>query len=283
MLTLTQVDLPQKLRGIPSPPKRLHLKGDARLLERQAIAIVGARKITPYGRQVTYNFAHELASRGLVIISGLALGVDAVAHQAALDAGGRTIAVLPSGLDKVYPASHHQLAKRIINTGGLLVSEYPEGTPPLRQHFIARNRLVSGLSDGGVVITEAANKSGTLHTANFALEQGREVFAIPGNITSAMSAGTNELIKTGAIPATSPQDILETLDIPDSEGEAVEEIIAATKEEHLILTLIRDGITDTSELIAHSKLTPDMFNQTLTMLEISGRIKAVSGQWNLLR
>lgn len=197
-LTLEASDIPERLQQIASPPKRLFVMGTplGELLALPCVAIVGSRKVSSYGREVTTKLAYDLASRGVVIISGLALGVDGLAHKAALEAGGKTIAVLPSPLEKIYPSSHAQLAKQILDSGGTLVSEYALGTPFNLSTFIARNRLVSGLSNA-VLITEAAEQSGSLHTARFALEQGRDVLAVPGSIFSETSRGTNNLLKVG--------------------------------------------------------------------------------------
>jgi DNA processing protein len=271
---------PEVLTDIPNPPKTLYILGDLTpLLSMPRLAVVGSRKMTPYGRNVTTALVKEVAGQGVVIISGLALGVDAIAHQAALDAGGKTIAVLPCGLDNPYPATNRQLARRILEKGGVLISEYPEGMPPLQHHFIARNRLVSGLSDG-VLITEAAARSGTIHTAGFALDQGKTVMAVPGNITSTLSAGTNQLIKTGATPVTSGQDIIDAFGLGMQLQFA--EVLGANAEEHAILKLIKQGITDGQELQDKSKLEAALFNQTLTMLEVSGKIRPVgAGHWSL--
>ena len=174
-VTLNANALPGVLRHISDSPQKLYVWGNLTpLLAKPRLAVVGSRKVTPYGKAVTSDLVRTVAGQGVVIISGLALGVDALAHKAALEAGGYTIAVLACGLDKPYPSTHRQLARQILERGGALVSEYPEGTPPLQHQFIERNRLVSGLSDG-VLITEAAEKSGTLHTANFALDQGKTV------------------------------------------------------------------------------------------------------------
>jgi DNA processing protein len=271
---------PEVLRHIPGPPTELFILGDlASLLTRPRLAVVGSRKATPYGRSVTTSLVHAVAERGVVIISGLALGTDAIAHQAALGAGGTTIAVLPCGLDKPYPATNRQLAREILARGGVLVSEYPADTAPHRHHFIARNRLVSGLSDG-VLITEASAKSGTIHTAGFALEQGKTVMAVPGNITSELSAGTNNLIKAGANPITSPQDILDALGI--GEQLRFEEVLGANAEEDVILRLLKQGVTEGSVLQAKSQLDASLFNQTLTMLELAGKVRPTgAGHWAL--
>lgn len=280
-LTLKDSSYPKKLAEIPSSPRTLFYISDdwSKLLKKPAIAIVGSRKMSGYGRAVTEEFVRGLSQAGVVIVSGLALGIDSVAHKEALENREKTIAVLPCGLDSIYPATHHSLAQRIIKQGGALVSEYPPGMPPQRQNFIARNRIVSGLADA-VLITEAAEKSGTLHTANFALEQGRDVFAIPGNITSYLSRGTNNLIKAGATPVTNPKDVLQILGLDADTQQATP--VASNKEERIILELLLSGVTDADRLLIESDLDPSVFNQTLTMLEISGKVKPLGGgQWTL--
>lgn len=280
-LTLKDSAFPEILKHIPQPPKTLYVLGDIEpLLDMPRVAIVGSRKVTPYGRHVTQTFARELAANGVVIVSGLALGVDSIAHEACLEAGGKTIAVLPTSLDNIYPSSHRQLAKNILDRGGALMSEYESGMPGLKQNFIERNRLVSGISDG-VLIPEAAIKSGTLHTANFALDQGKTVMAVPGNITSATSEGTNNLLKTGAVMVTDISDVLTALDIQIRNTQQVLPL-AATEAEQTILALIAAGTTDGSQLLTDSGLSPSEFNQTLTMLEITGKIHALGGgKWAL--
>ncbi len=277
-VTLNAHAFPGVLRHIASPPKELFVLGNLEpLLEKPRLAVVGSRKVTPYGRGVTTDLVRTVAGQGVVIVSGLALGVDALAHEAALEAGGLTIAVLACGVDKPYPAANLRLARRILENGGAIISEYPQGTPPLRPYFVARNRIVSGISDG-VLITEAAEKSGTLHTAGFALEQGKTVMAVPGNITSTLSKGTNQLIRTGAVPITSPADILQALGL-DKHPKS-REIMPASAEEAAILDLLRSGLSDGAELQHHSKLDPIIFNQTLTMLEITGKIHPTgAGHW----
>jgi DNA processing protein len=274
--------IPDILHAIPHPPEKLYITGvdTADITNRPRVAIVGARKVTPYGKNVTTKLAGELAAQGIVIVSGLALGVDTLAHTAALEAGGLTVAVLPTGLDNIYPRSHRQLAKRI-EKQGILLTEYPPGTRSFPGNFVARNRLVSGLSDA-VLIIEAAEKSGTLHTARFAIEQGRKVLAVPGNITSPMSAGTNQLIKAGAIPATCTTDILDVLGILPGEKER-KRPTSPEPNEQAILDLLYGGVTDGTALLLGSKLNPQIFSQTLTMLEISGSIKSLgNNQWTLL-
>ena len=279
-ITANDPSFPAALSAIPDPPKTLYVLGNlSAALAAPCLAVVGSRKVTPYGRAVTTKLVEEVAGKGVTVISGLALGVDALAHQAALTVGGVTVAVLPCGLDTPYPATHRQLARQIIKQGGALISEYPEGTPPLQHHFIARNRLVSGLSHG-VLITEAAEKSGTLHTANFALEQGKAVMAVPGNITSLYSAGTNMLIKTGAAPITKADDILQELGVTSGQQQLA--VLGANQQEATILELLEQGITEGSELQLISRLDPASFNQTLTMLEITGKIRPTgAGHWTI--
>jgi DNA processing protein len=277
------VDFPELLRCIPDPPKELFVLGTRKalhdLLQRPRVAVVGSRKLSSYGRVVTMQLAGELARAGVVIVSGLAIGVDAVAHHAALEAGGLTLGVLAGGLDYIHPTSNQQLAEQIVQQGGVLLSEYPVGIPSYPQQFIARNRIVSGISHA-VLITEAAEKSGTLHTARFALEQGRDVLAVPGNITSPGSVGVNNLIKTGATPVTCTQDVLHALGI---ESRARKKIVkGATPEEQLILDLLAAGESDGDQLQQLSKLNIQAFNQHLTMLEISGKIRSLGANtWTL--
>lgn len=249
------------------------------LMSRPRVAIVGSRKISAYGKAVTAQFAGELARQGIVIVSGLAYGVDAVAHQAALDAGGLTIAVLPGSVEEIYPRVHRSLAERILSQGGALLSEYPDGTRTYPVNFIERNRIVSGMSNA-LLITEAAEKSGTMHTARFALEQGKDVLAVPGNITSPTSAGTNNLIKTGAITVTSPEDVLHVLGFKAlTHRKAVQ---GSDTTEQCILDLLAENISDGNELLARSALGAAEFNQTLTMMEITGKIRPLgANQWTV--
>lgn len=277
-LSASATDFPAKLRDIPQPPKALYVLGDLKPLDHKTVvSIVGSRAVTTYGKQVTAKLSADLAKQGIAIVSGLALGVDGLAHQAVLDVGGYTIAVLACGLDRFYPSSHHNLAKQILAQGGAIISEYPEGTDPYRLNFIERNRIVSGLGDG-LLITEATERSGTLHTANFALEQGKTVMAVPGNITSSTSMGTNNLIKTGAVVITNVGDVLNALDI--NQQTTILTVIPANKEEAAVLDLMQKGISEINQLQNASTLSPELFNQTLTMLEISGKIRPLgSGHW----
>jgi DNA processing protein len=248
------------------------------LASRPAVAIVGSRKASAYGREITYQIAFDLARAGIVIVSGMAIGIDSIAHRAALKAGGQTIAVLPSGLDNPYPARHQNLAREIISQGGALLSEYPPGTNPYPVHFIARNRIIAALANV-VIITEAARKSGTLHTAQFALEMGRDVAAVPGDITRPGSAGTNALLKAGALLTTGAHDIAHMLGVqlaPKSKPHS------DNPNEQQLLDTLAQGITDGAALLAHTTLDTALFNQALTMLEIRGQIRALgNNQWGL--
>lgn len=280
-ITYNSNGYPALLAQIPDPPKTLYYLGTPpeELLKGQTVvAIVGSRKISSYGRAVTEKLSGALASKGVIIASGLALGVDGQAHEAALAAGGKAIAVLAGGLDNITPAAHTNLAKRILETGGTIISEYPEGTEPLRPYFVARNRIISGLSHA-TLITEAAEKSGSLHTAQFALEQGRDVLAVPGNITSPTSVGTNNLIKVGATPITSVRDVFTAVGI---EGRGEQVPLASNQAEAVIIGLLNTGVGDMDMLLKESGLDQTGFNQTLTTLEISGKIRpGGNGTWIL--
>jgi len=268
------------LQEVTKAPTSVYIAGKLPLTRFPSVAIVGTRRPTPYGKEVTHRLAYDLAKRGVAIISGLALGVDAIAHQAALDAGGTTIAVLGNGLDHIYPSRNQQLGKQIVKKGGALLSEYPPSMPALAHHFLARNRLVSGLADA-VIVTEAAARSGTLSTVNHALEQGKDVFVVPGNITSLLSIGPNRLLQQGAHPALSVDDILEII-APHLLKDAPEPVIGSNPAETRILKLIQSGVRNGDQLQEQSKLEASEFSQALTMLEINGDIRALSGnQWTI--
>jgi len=218
VIALRRRELPPLLRAIHDPPARLYLRGEggAELLSRAAVAIVGARACSPYGAQVARMLGRDLARAGVVVVSGLARGVDGEAHRGALEANGHTVAVLGCGIDRDYPAAHAELA-RAIGEHSLLVSEYEPGVEPAPWRFPARNRIIAGLC-AATIIVEARERSGALITADFALEEGREVFAVPGEITSALSAGTNALLRLGATPLTTAADVFESLGITPPEA-----------------------------------------------------------------
>lgn len=268
------------LSEIPSPPKQLYVTGTLPAERLPSVAIVGTRKPSSYGKEVTQRLAYDLAKKGLVIISGLALGVDGIAHRAALEAGGITIAVLANGLPQIYPATHKDLADQITKQGGAVLSEYEPETSARTYQFLQRNRIVSGLSDA-IIITEAAARSGTLNTAMHALEQGKEVFVVPGNITSPLSTGCNTLLKQGARPATCADDILEVI-APDLLQSQATLALGSSPLETTIIQLLTSGVRDGEELQRRSGSTISEFNTALTMMEITGSIRALgANQWTL--
>jgi len=230
---LERASFPHLLRAIFDPPRRLYVRGTAAddVLARRAVAVVGARSCSPYGAHVARRLGRELAAAGLVVVSGLARGIDGEAHRGALEACGPTVAVLGCGIDRDYPAAHAELARRI-RESGLIVSEYEPGVEPSPWRFPARNRIIAGLSAATVVV-EARERSGALITADFALEEGRDVLAVPGEITSALSAGTNALLKLGAAPCTCAEDVLELFGLTPDErvapavGEPARTVLAA--------------------------------------------------------
>lgn len=270
----------QILGNIAIKPKALYYIGALPEQRLPSVAIVGTRKPTAYGTEVTTRLASDLARRGIVIISGLAIGVDGLAHKAALEVGGRTLAILGNGLPEIYPARHQALADAIVAGGGAVLTEYPDHMPALPHQFLERNRIVSGLSDA-IVITEAALKSGTMSTAAHALEQGKDVFVVPGNITSPMSAGCNALLKQGAIPVTDARDILERI-APDVLQPQTSLALGSTPTETTLIQLLQSGVRDGDDLLAKSKLKAPEYTQALTMLEINGVIRSLGGnQWTL--
>lgn len=268
------------LAAIPTPPKVLFFRGELPSERCISVAIVGTRKPTPYGKEVTHTLASELALRGIVIISGLALGVDAIAHKAALEAGGTTIAVLANSVDRIYPRTNHSLGEQIIANRGAIISEYEPPTDARDYQFLQRNRIVSGLSDA-VIITEAAQRSGTLATAMHALEQGKEVFVVPGNITSPLSAGCNALLKQGAHPVTRAEDVLEIIAPQLLEKQAMLPL-GNTPLESKIIELLQQGLRDGDQIQQTSKAAASDFASALTMMELAGTIRSLgANQWTL--
>lgn len=270
------------LADLPDTPKNLYIRGNIPQKRIKSVAIVGARKPTTYGKEIAGRLAREFAQNGIVVISGMALGIDGIAHRAALEAGGITIAVLANGVDKFYPSSHSTLGQKIIDNGGAIISEYEPGTPALPYRFLERNRIVSGLADA-VIIVEAAARSGTLSTATHALNQGKDVFAVPGNITSPLSEGCNKLIKMGAEPLLSAQEVIEKL-IPRNSKDSHQTTIfkGDSPEEQLIIDLLLKGIQNGDELATQAKMSVMTFNQTITMLEIKDIVASLgANQWTL--
>ena len=267
------VAFPPLLRAIHDPPPGLFLRGSAEpeLLGRPAVAIVGARACSGYGASVARAVARELAAAGLAVVSGLARGVDAEAHRGALEAGGTTVAVLGCGIDRDYPAAHAELARRVAEHG-LVVSEYALGVDPAPWRFPARNRIVSGLCAATVVV-EARERSGALITADLALEEGREVFAVPGEITSALSAGTNALLRLGATPLTAAADVLASFGLEPSVPAPPETTAAAGR----LLELLRLTPAGADELARGSGLDAGEVARTLVELELAGLVSAADG------
>jgi DNA processing protein len=270
----------QITESIAKVPKTFYYFGDLPVDRMPTVAIVGTRKPTNYGKEVAYTFAYELAKRGVVVISGLALGIDAIAHRGALEAGGTTIAVLANGLPRIYPSSHRELGQQIIQHGGAIITEYEPETSPRPYYFLERNRLISGLADA-VLVVEAAARSGTLNTVSHALEQGKEVFAVPGNITSPLSVGCNALLKQGAHPAIKPEDILDVIAPHLLQPQAILPL-GNTPLETKILTLMQAGVRDGDQLQQQSGTEAAEFSQAITMMELAGSIRALgANQWSL--
>lgn len=267
---------PVLLSEIYDPPALLYYKGKLPEKEEICFSVVGSRACTPYGRRATEEIVFDLASEGLVIVSGLALGIDSIAHKTALEAKGKTIAVLGNGLDIIYPYSHKNLAKEIVEKEGAIISEFPLGMPPLKQNFPQRNRIIAGLSQG-VLVIEAAETSGALITAHFALEENREVFALPGSIYNPNSVGTNNLIKMGAHPLTSATDIFLELNIHKKLKKRKKEIKLERKEEEILLSLLKSEPVHIDKLVEESKLDIAVVNSSLITLEIKGLVKNIGG------
>jgi DNA processing protein len=273
---------PERLRAIFDPPPALYVRGEGEpeLLAHRSVAVVGARSCSPYGAQVARRLGRELAAAGLVVVSGLARGIDGEAHRGALEAGGTTVAVLGCGIDRDYPASHAQLSRRI-EEHGLVVSEYEPGVEPAPWRFPARNRIIAGLSEA-VIVVEARERSGALITADFGLDEGREVFAVPGEITSSLSSGTNALLKLGATPLTSPGDVLDALGIerPDAAAPAA---VAVSPDATQLLDLVREAPAGADELAARGTLDAGAVSVALTELELAGLVAAADGVYRVAR
>jgi DNA processing protein len=273
---LRRRDLPELLRHIHDPPQALFLRGagDAEILGRPAVAIVGARACSPYGTQVARMLGRELAAAGLVVISGLARGIDGEAHRGALDAGGVTVAVLGCGIDRDYPAAHAELARRICERG-LVVSEYEPGVEPAPWRFPARNRIIAGLA-AVTVIVEARERSGALITADFALEDGREVFAVPGEITSMLALGTNRLLRQGATPVTAADDVLELFGLAASQRPRAPAVGASAA---VVLERLADGAASADELARATGFEPGPLAAALAELELAGLASEADGRY----
>jgi len=280
LIAVTDPEYPQLLRQTQRPPVLLHVKGNADILSLPQVAIVGSRKSSRSGLQQARSFASALAASGFVVTSGMALGIDGAAHSGALD-NGRTIAVLGAGVDVVYPRQHRQLYDQILDKGGAVVSELPPGAPPLRQHFPRRNRIISGLACG-VLVVEAALKSGSLITARFALEQGREVFAVPGSIHNPMAKGCHQLIREGAVLTETLEDIVGQLGgmlALSAESLPKSPLLPLEPVEKTVLEALGYDPQNFDELLGCLSLSVPQLTQALISLEMQGMIETISGRY----
>jgi DNA processing protein len=276
VLTWDDEGYPRLLRNIDQPPPVLYVRGGMLPEDDWAVAVVGTRRVTPYGRQVTEEICAFLAMNGITVVSGLARGVDAIAHQTTLRNGGRTFAVLGSGVDRVYPPEHHKLADEVI-AHGALISDYPPGTAPDGVNFPPRNRIISGLSLGSVIV-EAGNTSGALITATFAAEQGRDVFAVPGSIHGPQSIGTNRLIQQGAHPVLNPQDILEVLNLSMvAEHRSARTTLPTDPDEARLYQVMGSEPVHIDEISLQTGMEIARVSATLTMMELKGMVRQVGG------
>jgi len=276
-VTILDETYPGLLKEIYSPPPLLYCLGRLDLNGDFPLAVVGSRKISDYGKAVTEQIVNELAGSGLTIVSGMAIGVDAVAHQTALKAGGKTVAVLGSGINQIYPATNRNLARQIIESGGAIISEFPLGTPPYKSNFPQRNRIISGLSLG-VLVTEATEDSGALITTKYALDQNREIFAVPGDIFRLSAGGPNKLIKLGAKAVTSADEILETLNLQQAKNFKAAQAVAPAAENEKKLLVLMDSPIHVDNLARKSRLDISIINSTLAIMEMKGLIKNLGGQ-----
>jgi DNA processing protein len=276
VLTWDDETYPRHLKEIDQPPPVLYVRGSLKAEDEWAVAMVGTRKVTAYGRQVAAEVATALAHNGVTIVSGLARGVDSIAHQAALNAGGRTLAVLGNGVDLVYPPENRKLADQIMQQGAL-VSDYALGTQPDGQNFPPRNRIISGLALA-VIIVEAGDTSGALITASFAAEQGRDVFAVPGNINAPQSRGTNRLIRDGAQPLLGPQDVLEALNLTMvTEHQTARVTLPSDPVEARLYKLLSQQPKHVDEIRTEASLPIETVSATLAMMELKGMVRQVGG------
>lgn len=276
ILTWDDVLYPPRLKEIDQPPPVLYFRGVLIPEDTWAVAVVGTRRVSAYGRQVAEDIGSFLAANGVTVVSGLARGVDAIAHQSALKAGGRTIAVLGCGVDRIYPPEHTQLAGRIMANGAIL-SDYAMGTPPDASNFPPRNRIISGLSMATVIV-EAGETSGALITAQFAIDQGREVFAVPGNILAPQSKGTNKLIAQGAHPLLSVQDLLDILNLTRvTEQRQSRRVLPVDETESKLMSVLTQEPLHMDEIRIQTGLPIERVSATLVMMELKGLVRQVGG------
>ncbi|HNT23513.1 MAG TPA: DNA-processing protein DprA [Anaerolineales bacterium] len=276
VLTWEDEAYPRRLKEIDQPPPVLYLRGDLQAQDEWAVAVVGTRQVSAYGRQVTEELAGLLARNGVTVVSGLARGVDSVAHQAALNAGGRTLAILGCGVDRIYPPENRRLAEQLLAHGALM-SDYAPGTPPDGPNFPPRNRIISGLSMA-VVVIEAGLTSGALITASFAADQGREVFAVPGNILAPQSKGTNRLIRDGARPLLEPQEVLEALNLTRVvEHRTARTALPGDATEALLLQTLTHEPLHVDEIRTLTSLPIEKVSASLALMELKGMVRQVGG------
>lgn len=276
LLTWDDEDYPRRLKEIEQPPPVLYLRGDLKLEDEWAVAIVGTRRITPYGRQVAEEVSATLARNGVTVVSGLARGVDAVAHQAAVQAGGRTLAVLGSGVDRIYPPENQRLAEQIISHGAV-ISDYPIGTPPEGPNFPPRNRIISGLSLA-VIVIEGNLDSGAMITATFAAEQGRELFAVPGSILAPQSKGTNRLIRDGARLLLDPQEVLEILDLQQATAQqTARQVLPNDPVEAQLYQVLGPEPLHVDDIRSQTGMSIEKVSSTLALMELKGMVRQVGG------
>lgn len=279
----TEKDYPEKLKKIPNPPIVLFIRGDRSLLnlKYKLVAIVGTRRITEYGKNVTDLFSTRLSESGIVVVSGLALGVDVRAHVSCLKNNGKTVAVLGNGVDLCFPIENQKVYDEILMKTGLIISEYFPGTSPTAGTFPARNRIVAGISDG-ILVTEGASDSGSLITANFGLEYGRKVFAVPGPITSSLSAAPLRLIEKGAKLVVSPEDIIRELGIKNYElSKNKKAFVGLSSEEKKVIELLENESLDFDEIVRRLKIDSSRVGTLLSMLEIKGLIRNSGGKFSV--
>jgi DNA processing protein len=276
VLTWDDPDYPRRLKEIDQPPPVLYVKGRIEPEDEWSVAIVGTRRITNYGRQVTEELAACLAQNGVTVVSGLARGVDAAAHQASLNAGGRTLAVLGSGVDRIYPPEHRRMAEMIIQKGAV-ISDYPPGAPPEATNFPPRNRIISGLSMA-VAVIEAGESSGALITASFAADQGRDVFAVPGGIRAPQSIGTNRLIQKGAFPLLDMHELLESLNLTRVvEHRTARTVLPTDATEAQLFDVIGQEPLHVDEIGEKTGMPIDRVSSTLALMELKGMVRHVGG------
>ena len=291
-ITIKDKEYPKQLKNIPNPPKQLYFIGNIELLNKNSIAIIGTRNASENGKRLASKFSKELVAQGIVTVSGMAKGIDAEAHKSTIEAGGKTIAVLGNGLNHIFPPENTNLYQEIIKSGGLVVSEYLPNTPPSSNLFLERNRIVSGISIG-VLVVEAAYRSGTSVTAKLAKEQDRKVFVLPHEINDKYGVGTNKLIRKGAILVTSTKEIIEEFDFlkykeikisnnkektkEKTKDKVQKEITFENKEEKEVYELINNGFSNINEIHKKTNMQIQKLNQILFMLEIKEYIKKLVG------